>query len=200
MRGVSPEDDRRRSRVQLDAIQRAADNMNRLVQDLLDTSSIEAGRLSLELRSVEVVALIGDALRLLQPLATGKRLLLTSEVPDELPPVCADPARIQQVFANLIGNAVKFSPAGGHVGVSSKHLGNTVVFSVADDGPGIGNEELAHLFERFWQARRTARLGNGLGLFIAKSIVEAHGGRIWVESTLGQGSEFFFSLPVATPT
>jgi len=199
-RGLSPEDDRRRSRGQLESINRAADNMNRLVQDLLDTSSIEAGRLSLELRSVEVDALIGDALRLLAPLATGKELLLTSEVPDELPPVCADPARIQQVFANLIGNAVKFSPAGGHVAVSSKHLGNTIVFSVADDGAGIGNEELAHLFERFWQAKCTARLGNGLGLFIAKSIVEAHAGRIWVESTLGQGSEFFFSLPVAAPT
>jgi signal transduction histidine kinase len=99
------------------------------------------------------------------------------------------------VFGNLIGNAIKFTPRAGSIRVAAECRGEEALFSVADSGPGIEPQELAHVFDRFWQAQRTARLGTGLGLTIAKALVEAHGGRIWVESTVGQGATFFFTVP-----
>jgi signal transduction histidine kinase len=111
----------------------------------------------------------------------------------------ADPERIRQLIGNLLSNAVKFTPAGGRVTLSARDCGKEILVSVEDGGPGIPTEDLPHLFDRFWHARRTARVGGtGLGLNIAKGIVEAHGGRIWVETAEGVGSTFFFSLPHAT--
>jgi signal transduction histidine kinase len=109
-----------------------------------------------------------------------------------------DAERIVQVMSNLVGNALKFVPRGGKVVIKSEQRGSEVVFSVADSGPGIVREDLDKLFEKFWQRRRSDRRGVGLGLAIARGIVEAHGGRIWAESRVGVGSTFYFTLPVVT--
>jgi signal transduction histidine kinase len=113
----------------------------------------------------------------------------------DIPEVWADLDRLLQVFENLVGNAVKFTEPGGRITVGAARRGDDVLFWVADTGAGIAAEDLPHLFDRFWQARKATRRGAGLGLPIVKGIVEAHGGRIWVESTLGRGSTFFFTIP-----
>ena len=109
----------------------------------------------------------------------------------------ADTARLLQVLSNLVGNAIKFTPRGGVITVRIEPLGDEVRFAVRDTGPGIAPDQVPHIFGRFWQANRKDRRGIGLGLAIAKGIVEVHGGRIWVESTLGAGSTFYFTIPVA---
>jgi signal transduction histidine kinase len=114
--------------------------------------------------------------------------------------VLADAARIQQVLSNLVGNAVKFTPRSGRITVCAEHIDGEVRFGVIDTGPGIPAEQLPHIFGRFWQAKTSDRRGIGLGLAIAKGIVEAHNGRIWVESHVGLGSTFYFTLPAATET
>jgi signal transduction histidine kinase len=118
-------------------------------------------------------------------------------VPADLPEVWADRDRLLQVFENLIGNAIKFTGSGGRVTVGAVPHEGGVQFWVHDTGAGISGEDLPHVFDRFWQARKANRRGAGLGLPIARGIVEAHGGRIWVESTSGQGSTFFFAIPAA---
>jgi signal transduction histidine kinase len=119
-------------------------------------------------------------------------------VPDDLPPIHADSARIQQVLSNLVGNAIKFTPPGGRITVRAERAGpNEVRVVVSDTGPGIAPEMLPHVFSRFWQGKRSDRRGVGLGLSIAKGIIEAHDGRIWVESRPGEGTKFIFSLPTA---
>jgi signal transduction histidine kinase len=122
---------------------------------------------------------------------------LQLQTPRELPPLWADRDRLSQVFENLIGNALKFSVGGGRITVGAAVREDEVLFSVRDTGAGIQPEHLPHLFDRFWQARRAEREGAGLGLPIVKGVVEAHGGRIWVESTPGEGSCFFFTIPRA---
>ena len=114
-----------------------------------------------------------------------------------MPPVSADPLRVHQVLSNLVGNAIKFTPRNGRITLSADHVGGDVRFAVTDTGAGIPADQLPHIFGQFWQASRTDRRGIGLGLAIAKGIVEAHHGRIWVESTVGTGSRFFFTLPSA---
>ncbi len=130
-------------------------------------------------------------------LADDKRLTVEMDLPAGLPDVRVDTYRIGQVISNLLGNAIKFTPQGGTIRVSAHQQENEVVVSVADTGPGISVEHLPKIFDWFWQAQGTKHMGSGLGLSIAKGIVEAHGGRIWVESELGKGSLFSFSLPVA---
>jgi signal transduction histidine kinase len=110
----------------------------------------------------------------------------------------ADRHRVGQVLSNLLSNAIKFTRHGGRIAVSAWHRDNTIVVSVSDEGPGILREDLPKVFDRFWQAEKTKRLGTGLGLSIAKGIVEAHGGKIWVNSQLGKGSSFSFTLPLVT--
>jgi signal transduction histidine kinase len=181
------------------AIRRAAARMQRLIEDLLDTACIDAERLSIEPAPVAVLPLVSEMLETLEPAAAGKSVLLVSELPADLPAVYADRTRIQQVLSNLLGNAIKFTPEGGSVTVRVTPEQDAATFSVVDTGPGILESHLPHLFDRFWRAPRTARLGTGLGLFIAKGIVEAHGGRIWVETKLGAGSTFCFTLPITWP-
>ena len=113
-----------------------------------------------------------------------------------MPRAPADASRVAQVLSNLLANALKFTPKGGVVRLSAAQLGSEIVVSVADTGVGIAPEDVAHVFDRFWQAKRASRAGAGLGLSIAKSIVEAHGGRIWVDSTEGSGTTFQFTLPI----
>jgi len=187
------------NRQHVEAIQRSAKQMNRLIGDLLDTASIEARHLNVERQACPVDPLISEAMELAQTLASSKALQLKSEIPPDIPPLLVDRRRILQVFANLIGNAIKFTPAGGTITVRAIQIEDKVQCSVEDTGAGISEEELPHIFDRFWQSPATAHMGTGLGLFIVKGIVEVHGGRIWVSSTVGQGSRFIFTLPLVPP-
>ena len=179
-------------------VRRAADRMNRLIQDLLDVRRIESGRLSIDPRPVTVALLVDETLEMLRPHAVAASLELVTDLAPELPRVLADSGRILQVFSNLVGNAIKFTPAGGRITISAMRHENEVRFEIADTGPGIPAEQLPHVFGQFWQANRGDRRGIGLGLAIAKGIVEAHGGLIWVESQVGEGSRFYFTLPLVT--
>jgi signal transduction histidine kinase len=129
-------------------------------------------------------------------LSEAASLELTLEVEEELPDIFADRDRLLQIFENLIGNALKFTER-GRISVGAKPKGPEVLFWVADTGSGISSEHLPHLFDRFWQAKEARRRGTGLGLPIVKGLVEAHGGRIWVESTVGRGTSFYFTIPTA---
>ena len=189
-----PPDKQERARRQVEAIQRAGNRMNRLIRDLLDFASIQAGRLSVSMRPQEVVAMVNEVLEVTEPLALAKSLRLVADVAPGLAIRC-DHDRVIQLFSNLVGNAVKFTPDGGTITVHAAPDGEVVRFSVADTGPGIPADELPHVFDRYYQAQRKNRDGIGLGLSIARGIVEAHGGRIWVESKEGEGSTFFFTLP-----
>jgi signal transduction histidine kinase len=185
-------------RTQLNAIHRSADRMNKLIQDLLNVAAIDAGQLAVKRSPLAVDDLMNDALELLRPLAAAKRIALVADVPPNLPRVVADRERVLQVFSNLGGNAIKFTPEDGRIEIRATPRDETVEFAVRDTGPGIPPEDLPHIFDRFWQAKKTARGGVGLGLAIAKGIVETHGGRIRIESELGHGACFAFTLPVAT--
>lgn len=198
--GVRPRaEDRRSSRRQLEAIQRSADQMNHLINDLLTVASVESGSFVVAQQRIDPAALVSDALEMLQPVAEGRSLRIVDDLPADLPDVLADATRVQQVLGNLIGNAIKFSPESGCITVSAVPLQHDVAFAVTDTGAGIAAADLPRLFDRFWQVERTARLGTGLGLFITKGIVEAHGGNVWIESELGAGTTAFFTLPMAPP-
>jgi len=179
----------------VEAIELSTRRMNRIINDLLDLASIAAGRMVVDLRTERVSALVVDAVESHEASAGHDRVRLDHDWIDRMLEVDCDRGRVLQIFGNLLGNAIKFTPAGGAVVLGAKVSGPDILFSVSDNGPGIAPDELPHVFDRYWQARRTAHLGNGLGLAIAKALVEAHGGRIWVESVLGHGTTFFFTIP-----
>jgi signal transduction histidine kinase len=182
---------------QLQVMQRATRRANALIQDLLDVSRIDAGTLAVATTAIDASLLIRDAVLELEPLVVGKHLVFEHEWtgPDLL--VAADRSRIGQIFSNLVGNAIKFTKAGGTVRIEGRRCGDMAEFDVVDTGAGIPAEHVPHLFDRFWQASQTSRSGAGLGLFIVKGIVDAHGGSITVESAPGQGTRFRVSLPSA---
>jgi signal transduction histidine kinase len=186
-------------RQHLEIVGRTVERMNRLVRDLLDVARVQAGHvLTITTAPIDVAPLVCDAVDQFSDQARDSGQRLTSEVTQGLPPVLADRDRLLQVFSNLVGNALKFTPEGGRVSIQAEPAGeNSVRFSIADTGTGIPPESLPHLFEPFWQARDRATLGTGLGLSIARGIVEAHGGQISVQSTPGEGTTFRFTLPVA---
>src|SRR5690606_22703716 len=161
-----------------------------------DFTKLSAGRLVLGQQPENVQQLVDDALAIIEPLAKAKQLRIERELSAGALSVQCDRERIQQVLANILANAVKVTNSGGSVRLLAEREGSCVRFAIADTGPGIAEEELAHVFERYWQARRTASRGTGLGLAIARGIVNAHGGRIWAESRLGEGSTFLFTLPI----
>ena len=175
---------------------RAAKQMNRLIDDLLDTVRLQAGKLSLAVEEVSVETIIRQADETFRPLAERRHVRLET-TGDGGACVRADPARVSQIVGNLIGNAIKFTPAEGTIKLSATPGDKQVVFQVVDDGPGIAPDNISHLFDNFWQARKDDRRGVGLGLAIVKELVEAHGGKIWVESEVDHGSTFSFSLPTA---
>jgi PAS domain S-box-containing protein len=180
----------------LTTITESTEWMHRLIQDLLDVAGIEAGRLSLDRREESVAALVTPAVRMFEVEAAQRRIHLASEIAADLPPVLADASRVIQVLGNLLRNAVKFTPEGGRITVAAESRTREVVMSVSDNGSGIPLDEQPRVFDRYWHSRRGGnRRGTGLGLSIAKGIIEAHGGRMWLESTPGRGSTFFFSLP-----
>jgi PAS domain S-box-containing protein len=184
-------------REQVAGIRVAALQMERLIQDLLEIRRIEGGRLRLVRRPEPVGSLVEEAVRAMHGVAREQGVEIRSELAEGLPPVIrVDADRLQQVFSNLIGNALKFTPAGGTVTVSAVARDDRVVFSVEDTGPGIPPENLPHVFDRFWQASQQGSHGIGLGLAIAKGLAEAHGGEVSVESELGRGSRFSFAIPL----
>ncbi|HEU4412925.1 MAG TPA: ATP-binding protein [Polyangiaceae bacterium] len=183
----------------LDMITRSVAQMDRLIKDLLDMSSIDAGHLALDRAPHSVDSLIEDTLETLRPLAARKSVQLEARASDEDVSLVCDRWRIVQVLSNLVGNAIKFTPEGGSIVLRTERVGRDVRFFVTDSGPGIDADRLPRVFERYWQANETATKGTGLGLYICKGIVEAHGGRIDVHSEVGRGTTFFFTLPLVPP-
>jgi len=185
-------------RESLTVIAEEADRLNELIDNLLDASRLEAGALDLTIGEVDLVALAERMVARFRT-QTDKHLLVT-DFPPDFPLVEADERRIEQVLANLLANAIKYSPQGGRVQISGRVLPDQVIITVSDEGIGIPREEQARIFDRFYRvddrlSRRTP--GTGLGLYLAKAVIEAHGGRIWVESEPGQGAAFSFSLPLS---
>lgn len=184
-----------RLRRHVDTIQRSAGRMERLISDLLDVASIQAGRLAVELKDEPLGPIIDEAVEMRGPAAIESGISLRTEIDRSLF-IRADHARMLQVFGNLLGNAIKFCRSGDSITLRAEPKAREVVFSIGDTGPGISAEEAVHVFDPYWSAQRHARKGTGLGLFITKGIVEAHGGRIWVESKPRKGSTFFFTVPL----
>lgn len=185
----------RRSQTSVELISRSVTRMKRMIEDLLDVSQMEAGNLSVEQIVIDARKSLVEFAEAQRPLAVSHSLELQVDVADDLGEVFADRDRLLQVLENLLGNAVKFTPAGGRLTVGARPRDNQVLFWVADTGAGIPSDDVTHLFDRFWQARKAGRHGVGLGLPIVRGIVEAHGGCIWVESQVAKGSTFFFTLP-----
>lgn len=189
-------EDRRAKR--LGVILRAAERMNRLIGDLLDMARLDAGQeLRLNRDAHEIVDIVVEMSEAFRPQAEAKLVRFSCDVADDLPPARLDRPRIVRVLADLISNAITFTPEGGEVIVRVEAAGPDIRFVVSDTGLGIDEKYAGHVFDRDWQAIRAVRLGTGLGLPIAKGVVEAHGGRIWCESTPGVGTSFYFTLPVA---
>lgn len=181
----------------IDQIQIEVDALTQMVTELLELSRIESGRLSLDLKPVTVCDLLDSASKRMQLQAERAGLSLRVACGDDLPQVKIDFQRLEQVLVNLIHNAVKFTRAGGEIVVLAEAVNGFVQFAVRDNGPGIPADEVPRIFERFYRVDKSRTgSGTGLGLSIAKHIVEAHGGKIWVESVEGQGSTFYFSIPV----
>jgi PAS domain S-box-containing protein len=184
----------------VDMIRRAAEQMTQMVEDLLDVARIESGGLALARVPVPAGALLADAAELLRPQAEAGGVALEVRGPADAGEVSVDAERLRQVFSNLVGNALKFTPAGGTVTLSAaRGEDGAVRFCVRDTGSGIPAEHLPLVFDRFWQARRMDRRGLGLGLPIVKGIVEAHGGRVWAESEPGHGAAFWFTVQAGPP-
>jgi PAS domain S-box-containing protein len=183
----------------IETIQRAVTRSTRLIQDLLDMARMEAGHITVERRPEAPAPLLREVLELHRALAEAKSIQLTSFVPDHCPSLLADRDRLLQIFSNLLGNALKFTPEGGQIALRAEQAGDMIRFSVRDTGPGIPTESLPHIFDPFWQGRVGRKEGAGLGLAIVKGLVEAHDGHVWVESKPGVGSTFFFTLPIVAP-
>ncbi|OJT22030.1 histidine kinase [Archangium sp. Cb G35] len=182
----------------LEAIRNAANRATRLIQDLLDVARLEAGRLSVDRRPEQTATLVKEAAELHRALADAKSIQLTIAIAENAPPVFADGDRVIQILSNLLGNALKFTPGGGQITLRAEPVERMMRFSVSDTGSGIPEEDLPHLFEPFWQAHAVRKQGTGLGLAIVKGLVDAHGGHIWVESSPGVGSTFFFTIPTTS--
>ncbi len=180
-----------------ETIQRGVAQMEALVRDLLDTASVQSGNLTVHLQVEEVTGIVNQVADLLRPVLASAKQTLEVVLPEGPLRARCDRERIFQVLSNLVGNAGKFSPEGSSITISLRARPREIVFEVLDRGCGISPEHLPHIFDPYWQASQKRREGLGLGLAIAKGIVGAHDGRIWVESRPGAGSKFAFSLPPA---
>ena len=194
-------DDKANRKRFVEIIREHARRLARLTDDLLKLSRIEAGRLDLESRPVSVAGLVNGCVETARLKAESRGLRIVVELPEGLPPVRGDAVQLDEVLQNLIDNALQYTPSGGRIDVTAYSNGHEVIFTVADTGIGIPESDLERIFERFYRvdaARSREAGGTGLGLSIARHIVDAHGGRIWVESAVGQGSRFRFSIDVAS--
>jgi len=170
--------------------------MNRLVEELLDVTRVSSGKLALDQTRLTVAALLQEVHDVYDEPCSRKNIEFRMDLGSaDLPNLSLDRTRMLQVFGNLVSNSIKFTPAGGRITVSAEPRDNEVVFMIADSGRGIPANEIAHLFEPFWQKAGGEKRGLGLGLPIVKGVVEAHGGRIWVESQEGSGTAIRFSIP-----
>jgi len=177
----------------------AAERMSRLIGDLQQAAAIESGTFTVDSSRQEVLPLLEELVLAKEPIAAARSIRIEPHPATMLPPIWCDRSRVLQVLINLVGNAIKFAVAGSAIVIRASAEADHVTFAVSDRGPGISEEQLPHLFDRFWKGKPSGQQGVGLGLFIAKGIVEAHGGQIWVESKLGEGSTFYFSMPIAAP-
>ena len=187
----------------IQAIKEEAALLAKVVSDLRDLTLAESGHLALDRSEVDSRELAERAVRGVRGVADAKGVALELTTSPDLPSLSADPERIAQVLGNLLGNAVRHTPPGGQVSLSVTSRADGVVFAVADTGEGIAEEDLPHVFDRFYRGDRSRSRetgGSGLGLAIARQLVEAHGGQIWVESALGKGSKFAFNLPTSGPS
>ena len=184
----------------LELIRSAANQMDGLIRDLLDVTAAEAGHLRVAPEPIAIGDLLDQSLITLKPLVENAKLTLAVGTASSTARVLADASRVGQVLSNLIGNAIKFTEAGGRLAVAVSSMDGFMRIAVSDTGIGISREQLANVFDRFWQAPQPGRRvrGAGLGLAIARGIVHAHGGHIWAESELGKGSTFYFTLPLET--
>jgi len=180
----------------LDRIQDSVQHITSLINDLLDLGSIEAG-LDTRREYVQLEGILRYTLDMLQGQIKAKRLKVQTELASSLPALRANPVRLRQVLDNVVGNAIKYSNHGGEVMISIKAEDEQLILQVTDNGPGIAPSDQPHIFDKFYRGDNTKEEGSGLGLAIVKTIVDAHQGRIWVESTVGKGSSFFIVLPVS---
>jgi signal transduction histidine kinase len=187
----------RRTLTETDRIRRHAARMNRLIGDLLDVASIDAGRLTVTAVPADAAALLAEAVDAFRAAASTKGISLVPDLVAGPLPADFDHDRLFQVLANLITNAIKFTSQGGTVRVRAARTGDDLRFWISDTGSGIPAEMLEAIFERYGQVGKNDRRGVGLGLYISRCIVEAHGGRIWAESKPGEGSTVCFTVPVA---
>jgi signal transduction histidine kinase len=186
----------------LAAIQKGAQRLLQITSSLLDVTRIEAGRVDLVLQPTDLPALVWTAAAELQPQLTAKRQVLTQHHAPALPPALCDPTRTAQIVSNLISNAIKYTPEQGHISIAVQAAAEEgfLQVSVTDDGVGIAPEDQGQVFKRFFRAAnviQTRAGGTGLGLYIARALVELHGGRIWLSSEPGKGSTFYVTLPIA---
>lgn len=191
-------DQKDRMEKNLSSLEKATDKMKILVDDLLDAAKTESGNLALDVKNELPAELIEDAAESVSEIARSKDIKLTvdnkiSTIPHQ---VLCDRKRVHQIFSNLIGNALKFTPPGGEIKIGFEDKPDSCTFFVKDSGQGIAQDQLPHLFDRYWQVEKKGRHGTGLGLSIVKGIIEKHGGNIEVQSTLGKGTIFSFQLPI----
>jgi signal transduction histidine kinase len=181
-------------------MERNTQNLIELVNDLLDASKIESGTMRLDAATIELRGLVSELQEQMQPLAREKEIALEEDVPEDLPPLRADRAKLRRILVNLVSNALKFTPKGGRVRLGASREGSFVRVSVTDTGVGIPREDLHDIFDKYAQARSRAtrsEKGTGLGLYITRQLVELHGGKISVQSEVGKGSTFSFTIPIA---
>jgi PAS domain S-box-containing protein len=189
--------DRRKGRGQLESIKRSVQRVSRMTEDLLAASTIQSGHFSVRAGPELPDVLLADLVQTLEPMAQEQGITLEPSFPPGLPMVLCDRDRVLQVFGNLCGNALHVTPRGGVIRVTAQRDGAFIRFCVSDTGPGLLPSQLASVFDRYWQAEPGSSSGVGLGLYIVKGIVEAHGGRAWAGCAAGEGASFFFTLPIA---
>ena len=176
---------------------RSAERMDRLIGDLLDFALLQEGRMTIERQPVGAASIAQESVEMLKPLAATKEIRLDGYAEDDLL-LDGDRDRVLQILSNIVGNAIKFAPEKSSVALRVGRSGDDGLFAVSDTGPGMTEEDVSRIWNRFWQAKRgRAHGGVGLGLSIAKGLVEAHRGRIWVDSREGVGTTFYFTIPLA---
>jgi signal transduction histidine kinase len=193
-RQLPPDAPGRRS---VEAIVRGADEINRLVQDLVDARRMDESRFEIERAPSPTEDVVAGALEIVAPMAAQKSIGLVQEIPAGLPLVLADARGLARALATFAGSAVRYTPAGGDVTIRAEPDGRSVRFSIIDTGPGMSGEDLATAFQRHRAGRRRPTQAGGVSSFVAKGIVEAHGGRVWLESELGHGCTVRFTVPAA---